>query len=83
MDKKSLVALIVCAALLTASIFGAYQIGYGSGSSKDDAKYQAGYNAGVLDTQHNSNLGQARVSQAYDNGYQAGLKAQSNSTGTG
>jgi hypothetical protein len=80
MNTKSLVALMICGILVATSLFSAYEVGYGNGVSKADAKYQAGYNAGVLESSHNSQLAQARIGQSYDNGYQAGLQAQNNSS---
>jgi hypothetical protein len=81
--KKQLLTIVFCLIIFSLLMSGAYYAGYNIGSSKADAKYQMGFNAGVLDAGHGDNLAQARVSQAYQNGYQAGLKAQSNSTGTG
>jgi hypothetical protein len=81
MNKSTkIITIVLVCVVLSLSFFASYRIGYINATEKS---YQAGYDAGVLEASHNANLAQARVSQAYENGYNAGLKAQGNSTGIG
>lgn len=73
MNKKSLIAIVLCGIIAATLIFGAYQFGYNAGNT-------VGYNSGYAKGSAMVPISPGLSGTGYNIGYQDGFKAAQNTT---